>query len=99
MALLRTDTIEPSAVSYSAIVIAISMRLSAICRRIIDTDTGVLVLSAMALVALHTATNGQYGFHHDELSNGWKVCLRRLLSPYAGWLGEAWWSAALQQPS
>jgi hypothetical protein len=44
------------------------MRLSAICRRIIATDTGVLVLSAMALVALHTATNGQYGFHRDELA-------------------------------
>jgi Dolichyl-phosphate-mannose-protein mannosyltransferase len=44
------------------------MRLSAICRRIIATDTGVLVLSAMALVALHTATNGQYAFHRDELA-------------------------------
>ena len=53
---------------YSAIVIAMFMRLSAICRRIIATDTGVLVLSAMALVALHTATNGQYGFHRDELA-------------------------------
>src|SRR5580700_7906297 len=68
VALLRTDTIEPSAVSYSAIVIAISMRLSAICRRIIASDTGVIVLSATALVALHTATNGQYGFHRDELA-------------------------------
>ena len=44
------------------------MRLPAICRRIIATDTGVLVLSALALVALHTATNGQYGFHRDELA-------------------------------
>ena len=48
--------------------IAMFMQLSAICRRIIATDTGVLVLSAMALVALHTATNGQYGFHRDELA-------------------------------
>ena len=60
--------IVPSAVSYSAIVIATSMRLPAICRRIIATDTGVLVLSALALVALHTATNGEYGFHRDELA-------------------------------
>src|ERR1700675_4799984 len=44
------------------------VRLSAICRRIIATDTGVLVLSAMARVALHTLTNGQYGFHRDELA-------------------------------
>ena len=44
------------------------MRLPAICRRIIATDTGVLVLSALALVALHTATNGEYGFHRDELA-------------------------------
>jgi hypothetical protein len=49
-------------------VIEMFMRLSAICRRIIATDTGVLVLSAMALVALHTATNDQYGFHRDELA-------------------------------
>jgi 4-amino-4-deoxy-L-arabinose transferase-like glycosyltransferase len=44
------------------------MQLSAICRRIIATDTGILVLSALLLVALHTATNGQYGFHRDELA-------------------------------
>lgn len=62
----RSSSLLRSAIP--AIVIAISMRLSAICRRIIDTDTGVLVLSAMALVALHTATNGQYGFHRDELA-------------------------------
>jgi len=38
---------------HSAIVMATFMRLPAICRRIIATDTGVLVLSALALVALH----------------------------------------------
>ncbi|HKW56435.1 MAG TPA: glycosyltransferase family 39 protein [Candidatus Acidoferrum sp.] len=31
------------------------------------SDLGVLVLIAAARVALHTATNGQYGFHRDEL--------------------------------
>src|SRR6202522_2239993 len=66
--LLRTGPIGLSPVSYSAIVIGTSMRLPAICRRIIATDTGVLVLSALALVALHTATNGEYGFHRDELA-------------------------------
>lgn len=31
------------------------------------SDFGVLVLIAAVRVALHTATNGQYGFHRDEL--------------------------------
>jgi 4-amino-4-deoxy-L-arabinose transferase-like glycosyltransferase len=44
------------------------MRLSAICKRIIASDTGILVVSALSVVALHTATNGQYGFHRDELA-------------------------------
>jgi hypothetical protein len=34
----------------------------------IATDTGTLILSALSLVALHSATNGQYGFHRDELA-------------------------------
>ena len=44
------------------------MRLTAVCKRIIATDTGILILSALSVVALHTATNGQYGFHRDELA-------------------------------
>jgi hypothetical protein len=32
------------------------------------TDTGILILSALSVVALHTATNGEYGFHRDELA-------------------------------
>jgi hypothetical protein len=36
--------------------------------RITASDTGILVLSALSVVALHTATNGQYGFHRDELA-------------------------------
>ena len=48
--------------------IATSMRLSTIWLRIIASDTGILVLSALFVVALHTATNGQYGFHRDELA-------------------------------
>ena len=30
-------------------------------------DFGILVLLALAVVLLHTLTNGQYGFHRDEL--------------------------------
>ena len=44
------------------------MRLTAVCKRMIATDTGILILSALSVVALHTATNGQYGFHRDELA-------------------------------
>src|SRR5579859_591809 len=31
------------------------------------SDLAVLLLFAVASVAIHTATNGQYGFHRDEL--------------------------------
>jgi|SRR5579871_2701376 4-amino-4-deoxy-L-arabinose transferase-like glycosyltransferase len=34
---------------------------------LIKSDLAVLVLLALASVAVHTATNGQYGFHRDEL--------------------------------
>lgn len=33
----------------------------------LKSDVGILVLVAIARVVLHTATNGQYGFHRDEL--------------------------------
>lgn len=44
------------------------MRSPAILHRTTSTDTGVLVLSALSIVVLHTLTNGQYGFHRDELA-------------------------------
>jgi len=31
------------------------------------SDFGILVLMALAIILLHTLTNGQYGFHRDEL--------------------------------
>src|SRR5215510_3923987 len=34
---------------------------------LLKSDLGVLILLALASVAVHTATNGKYGFHRDEL--------------------------------
>ena len=44
------------------------MRMAASSRSIIASDIGILLLSALFVVALHTATNGEYGFHRDELA-------------------------------
>ena len=44
------------------------MQRTATWQRTIASDTGILVLSALFVIALHTATNGQYGFHRDELA-------------------------------
>src|SRR5438128_4907414 len=34
---------------------------------LLKSDIGILVLLALLSVAAHTVTNGQYGFHRDEL--------------------------------
>jgi hypothetical protein len=44
------------------------MQRTATWQRTMASDTGILVLSALFVIALHTATNGQYGFHRDELA-------------------------------
>lgn len=36
--------------------------------RAVTSDLGVLVLIAVARILVHTLTNGQYGFHRDELA-------------------------------
>src|SRR4030067_3000988 len=41
--------------------------LAGIRTRLRFTDIGVLILLALALFTLHMFTNGQYGFHRDEL--------------------------------
>ena len=35
---------------------------------VVSGDRGVLILLALARLLLHTLTNGQYGFHRDELA-------------------------------
>src|SRR5438477_1906142 len=37
-------------------------------RAFMTSDLAVLLLLALLSVAIHTATNGQYGFHRDELA-------------------------------
>ena len=44
------------------------MRLGDSWRKLASNDLAVLVLWATAGVLLHTVTNGQYGFHRDELA-------------------------------
>ena len=48
------------------------MRVDDSWRKLASNDIAVLVLWATAGVLLHTVTNGQYGFHRDELA-----CLKR----------------------
>ena len=58
-------------------------------QRIIASDTSILVLSALSVVALHTATNGEYGFHRDELATiddarflGWGYVVYPPVTPF-----------------
>ena len=44
------------------------MRLRNSWSKVASSDLAVLALWATALVVLHTVTNGQYGFHRDELA-------------------------------
>ena len=74
------------------------MRVGDSWRKLASSDLAVLVLWATAEVLLHTVTNGQYGFHSDELA-------RRRLAVYGrrGLLSSlaalAPWFAALTVPA
>lgn len=55
------------------------------------TDAGVLILLALARLVLHTLTNGQYGFHRDELATlddarflAWGYVAYPPLTPFIG---------------
>jgi hypothetical protein len=65
------------------------MQLSTSSRRIIASDNGILVLSALFVLALHIATNGAYGFHRDELATmddarflGWGYVVYPPVTPF-----------------
>lgn len=44
------------------------MRPLPIWQKIVSSDSGILALLALFSILLHTLTNGQYGFHRDELA-------------------------------
>ena len=44
------------------------VRLSRLWQRLSSNDLAILILLALARILLHTLTNGQYGFHRDELA-------------------------------
>jgi hypothetical protein len=44
------------------------MEKSRTWRDAVLSDLGILILLALARILLHTITNGQYGFHRDELA-------------------------------
>ncbi len=44
------------------------MRVGDRWRKLVSDDLAVLVLLAATEVLLHTVTNGQYGYHRDELA-------------------------------
>ena len=44
------------------------MFLSRMWQKIISSDLRILLLLALLKIVLHTLTNGQYGFHRDELA-------------------------------
>jgi hypothetical protein len=65
------------------------MRAAATSQRIIASDASVLVLSALSVVVLHTVTNGEYGFHRDELATiddarflGWGYVVYPPVTPF-----------------
>jgi hypothetical protein len=43
------------------------MKTSRTWRDVVLSDVGILTLIALAVLIFHTLTNGQYGFHRDEL--------------------------------
>jgi 4-amino-4-deoxy-L-arabinose transferase-like glycosyltransferase len=65
-------------------------------------DTAALVGLALALVVLHTLTNGQYGFHRDELDTldnaqrlAWGYVAYPPLTPFMGRLALTLFGPAL----
>ncbi|MGB7846600.1 MAG: glycosyltransferase family 39 protein [Candidatus Acidiferrum sp.] len=67
------------------------MRLSQTWRRIASSDFGILVLLALFVIFLHLLTNGQYGFHRDELLSmdnaghlAWGYVVYPPLTPFLG---------------
>ena len=72
------------------------MQPSRIWQKIRSSDSSPLVLLALFIILLHTLTNGQYGFHRDELATlddarflDWGYVVYPPLTPFIGYLSLA----------
>src|SRR4051812_3667949 len=60
------------------------MNRSPILRTVVLSDVGILTLLAWARILLQVFTNGQYGFHQDELVT-MDIAIRHLAWGYVAW--------------
>jgi len=78
------------------------MQPSRIWLKIRSSDSSPLVLLALFIILLHTLTNGQYGFHRDELATlddarflDWGYVVYPPLTPFIGYLSLALFGPSL----
>jgi hypothetical protein len=60
------------------------MNRSSIFRSIVLSDVGILILLVLVRILLQVFTNGQYGFHQDELVTI-DIATRHLAWGYVAW--------------
>ena len=78
------------------------MKKSHSWKELVFSDLGILILMALGMFILHLLTNGQYGFHRDELAMvddarilAWGYVAYPPLTPFIGRLGLALFGPSL----